>query len=260
MKSDTDVMQRVAAANPIPGGFGSDAASEALLGSILSTQPGTGDDRRQHVLRNGTVRAAAIVAAALVAIAVPTLALADHFGVLGLTNAGEPVSRASVDPYELRALETYGGSADGMRRLGVRAGVAFYIGRSERGGLCFAAGSAEGSAPRLNHFIGCQADTPDAFPSPQRPIFSLSAFKTTPLPRQVTYILRLAGFAADGVARVGYIDTKGVTHTTPVVDNIYGLDLSHKDVAATAVVAFDTEGRELYKVLLPPRHTSSPGG
>lgn len=258
MKSHTDVMRRIAAANPVPDRFGSDAASEALLERIMDTQPGTGDGSQRRVVQNGTRRMAAIAAAALMAIAVPTLALADHYGILGLSNPGEPISRASLDPYELGALETYG-NVGGMRRLGERAGVAFYVGRSDRGGLCFATGSAAGSAPKLDHFMGCQADVPDAFPSPSRPILDLSSFMS-PNPREIVYITRLSGFAADGVASVGYIDTNGVTHTTPVIDNIYAIDLFHKDVAATAIVALDSEGRELYK--RPLLHTPSitPGG
>ena len=260
MRNGTDVMKRIAAANPVPGRIGSDAASEALLERILDTQPGTGDEGPRRVVRNGTLRVAAVAAAILAAIAVPTLALADHYGILGLSNPGDPVSRASLDPYELGALENYGGTDD-IRRLGERAGVAFYVGRSEDGGLCFATGSAAGPAPKLDHFIGCQANVPDAFPSPEQPILNLgSAFKTTPLPRQITYILRLGGFAADGVASVGYVDTNGVTHTTPVVDNIYATDWFDEDVPAIAIVALDAEGRELYRDPLLHRSSSEPGG
>jgi hypothetical protein len=248
MTSDTDVMKRIAAANPVPGGIGSDAASEALLERILDTEPVAGAQAPRHLMRSGALRIAALAAVALMAVAVPTIALADHYGLLGLSNPGEPVSRASLDSYELGALEAYGGNADGMRRLGERAGVAFYAGRAVDGGLCLATGSAAGSEPRLDHFVGCQADVPDAFPSPQQPILNLgSAFKSTPHPHKVTYILRLGGFAADGVASVGYIDTKGVIHTTPVVDNIYATDWFEEDVAVTAIVALDAEGRELYR-------------
>jgi hypothetical protein len=252
MKSHTDVVKRVAAANPVPGRIGSDAASEALLERIMDTQPGTGDLGPCRVPRNGALRIAALAAVALIAVAVPTLALANHYGILGLSNPGEPVDRGSLNLRELGALETYGGNADGMRRLGERAGVAFYAGRSKDGGLCFATGSAAGSTPRLDHSIGCQANVRHAFPSPQQPILNLgSAFKTTPLPRQVTYVLRLGGFAADGVTSVGYVDTKGVTHTTPVVGNIYATDWFEEDVAVTAIVALDAEGRELYRDPLP---------
>lgn len=261
MREGTDVMKRVAAANPVPRRFGSDATSEALLERILDIQPGTRDQDLRRVMRNGTLRVAALGAAALIAVVVPTLALADHYGILGLSNPGEPVNRASLDSYELGALENYGGNADGMRRLGERAGVAFYAGRSEDGGLCFATGSAAGSKPRLDHFIGCQNTNPGGFPSPEQPILSVaSAFKMTPHPHQVTYILRLGGFAADGVASVGYIDTKGVTHTTPVVDNIYATDWFEEDVAVTAIVALDAEGRELYRDPFLHRPSTTPGG
>ena len=235
---------------------------EALLERITDTPPGTGDTGPRRVMRNGSLRIAVIAAAALVAIAVPTLALADHYGILGLSNPGEPISRASIDPYALEALESYGG--DEMRLLGQRAGIAFYVGRHERGGLCFATGSVARSVPKLNGSIGCQNPSADAFPSPTNPILGLaSSFRSppayeSPSGHRVTYITRLGGFAADGVASVGYIDTNGVTHTTPVVDNIYGRIVSEEGVEAIAIVALDAEGREIHRQPLGP--TSTPGG
>ncbi len=66
-------------------------------------------------------------------------------------------------------------------------------------------------------------------------------------PREWSTLRRLVGVAADGVARVGYVDLEGFVHATPVVDNLYASDLpGQAGVRAKAIVALDADGRTLY--------------
>jgi hypothetical protein len=63
--------------------------------------------------------------------------------------------------------------------------------------------------------------------------------------KRVTRILTLAGFAADGVARVGVLDPNGVLHGASVVGNTYSRELP--GIEAVALLALDASGGEVYR-------------
>jgi hypothetical protein len=57
----------------------------------------------------------------------------------------------------------------------------------------------------------------------------------------------LAGFAADGVARVDLVDGNGATIVSaPVVDNLYAAT-DIPQVAVAAIVAYDADGHVVYR-------------
>lgn len=249
MNRNTQVLERLAAANPVPDTRAlapTDIAADSMLTRIRATSPAASATRRSIGGKDRlSLRAAAVVAAVLGAVFVPALAVATHYGLFDFTNQGQPIDRTQISLSELSALEQ-SGFGNEIRRLGERAGVAFYVAPSRSGGRCFSTGSASGPTPKLNYFVGCQRSSADAFPSAKEPILDLSPMKT-PNPREVVYVQRLVGFAADGVARVGFVDIGGTVHSTPVVDNIYATDWSTTDVPATAIIALDKEGGVLYR-------------
>lgn len=85
---------------------------------------------------------------------------------------------------------------------------------------------------------------PSDFPSEEHPILDYSPrmqAADAPLPR----ILWLAGFAADGIVRVGIRDSAGNVTWTPVIDNVYASNTVPATPAA-AILAEDTDGNVVY--------------
>lgn len=258
MNSRQTLAQRLATANPVRQSHlnrSSDADQENMLYRILASErPTTRADRIGVSFR---LRAVAVTAVALVVVLLPAVTVARHFGLFGLTNEGQRIDRTQLSLSELSGLDESGFAGD-VRLLGRRAGVAFYAAAGRSGGLCFATGSASGAAPKLNYFMGCQRATSSSFPSPKEPILDLSPLKS-PNPREVVYVQRLAGFAADGVARVAVVGLDGsMVHTADVADNIYATEWFSTDIPSTTIVALDREGHVLYrKPLLLPRGSRS---
>jgi hypothetical protein len=136
-----------------------------------------------------------------------------------VSNRGTPFS-APVDDRLAHRLE-----ATGMRRalehiflLATRADRAYY----RMGGECYAVGRASSStyAPGA---ISCSPQ----FPSPNTPILDFTVFGSTagpderPQPQNMT-VYASHGFAADGVAKVAFVDADGqVVAESPVLDNVY---------------------------------------
>jgi len=185
------------------------------------------------------------VAVALAAvIGVPTAAFAHRLGeVLGLTNQGTPVAtdqlRESQDAKLAEAMRELQFPGQ-MRLLGERDGVTFYATRNAAGAFCFAIdGGGPDVTPSSPRGVGCAPA--GVFPSPDRPILGFPVRTGSP------YISFLAGFAADGVARVDLVDADGAAIVSaPVGDNLYAAtDIPH--VAAAAIVAYDENGNVAYR-------------
>lgn len=255
MSRNMSIDARLAAVNPIPDERLLDVAdsAEALLARIVATQrdAASGQQARPRRSRVGLVM---VVLVGVFAITVPAVAVSRHFGLFDFSNAGEPIdaNRLSLDRTSGWKLA---GVTDNVRRLGERAGLVFYVARGRSGNpndLCFSYARASGSdLPGSENLMGCQQTGPDAFPSAKAPIFDLSDPMPPPYPhnypRGWSTLHRLVGVAADGVARVGYVDLDGVVHSTPVVDNLYATDpLGQDGVRATAIVALDADGATLY--------------
>lgn len=236
-------LERVVSANPYPDPEAlDDSRGESTLARIVASPRDSlhRSSRRRRI----SLLVPALTAALLVVVVVPA-AVGKHFGLFGFANEGTPVDRGQLSMSDLTAVEQSGFGSD-IRKLGERAGVAFYVARSKTGGLCFATGSASGAAPKLGHFVGCQRSIENAFPSPDKPILNLSPIKMVN-PREAAYVLRLVGFAADGVAQVGFVATDGSLQTTPVVDNVFATDWFDPPVAATRMVALDGDGNTVFE-------------
>jgi hypothetical protein len=178
----TEVIARLAAANPVPAPAGASARARRPA--------------RRRVL----------VLVVVAAVAVPAAAFADRLGgVLGLSNQGSPVATDSLSlmrATKLAEAVNELGVPTTMQLLGTRGGISFYVARRADGDYCFAIESDAGKG------VGC--DFTGAFPSPSRPVMFFPPFR------------RFAGFAADGVASVAGLDADGrIVGSAPVVDNIF---------------------------------------
>jgi hypothetical protein len=109
-----------------------------------------------------------------------------------LSNSGVPVFVSERNADILRG----GGGEPVLNRLGTRAGVTFYAGRSAAGGPCYATGPVETGGIGV---LACLRP-PAEFPSADAPILDMSGISGDPQTHSITF-LELSGFAADGVAR-----------------------------------------------------------
>jgi hypothetical protein len=136
---------------------------------------------------------------------------------------------------------TGGGARAELRRLGMRGPLAFYVAPGSDSGLCFATGSVRTGGIAM---LGCPGDRGRLeFPSDDAPVLNMGAIEVEP--NGDVYVLGLAGFAADGVARVGVVDTAGALHAADVTDNLFYRDLPRTHAAA--FIAFDATGGEVMR-------------
>jgi len=212
----TDVIARLAAANPVPTG----AAPPVI-------EPLRVPRRRVAV---------ALVLAA--AVAVPAAAFAGKLGDLfGLSNQGTPVATTSLylsqDTQMSAAMQSLGFPTT-LQLLGTQNGVSFYASRRADGHYCFA-------LEKDGNRGGVSCDLDGSFPSPSDPVWAFPPHDT------------LAGFAADGVATIVGIDASGQrVVTVPVQDNLFAApDGDYTGVATIA--AFDARGTLLWSWRLPDR-------
>lgn len=144
----TDVIARLAAANPVP--------------TAPATRRATSPRRRI---------ALGVALAALVAVPAGAFAgrLADF---LGLSNEGTPVATDSLSLMRATnladAVQELGVPAT-MHRLGTRGGITFYVARRPDGNYCFAIESEAAKG------VGC--DLTGTFPSPSRPVQVFPPFR-----------------------------------------------------------------------------------
>ncbi len=230
MRHDDPLIARLAAANPVPAGtLVHVSVRERLLASVLEEPP-------QH---RGRVRRRTLVAALVAAaVAVPAAAFADRIGqIFGLSNQGTPVATSRLPEYQdtklAEAIREMQWPAQ-MQLLGERNGVTFYATRKANGEFCFAMDAV------TRPLEGVSCVPPGLFPSPKRPIIGL------PVGDRFNAGV-LAGFAADGIARVNVVDAAGATIVSaPVADNLYAA-VDVPQVQAGAIVALDGNGNVLYR-------------
>ncbi|HEY2073670.1 MAG TPA: hypothetical protein VGG88_08855 [Gaiellaceae bacterium] len=212
----TDVIARLAAANPVPTG-------EPL--------------RLPEPMRVPRRRVAFAVALAAV-VAVPAVAFAGKLGdLLGISNQGTAVSTGSVFPghpnldQAMQELQV-GGT---MQYLGTLNGVAFYATRNAQGDFCIA---IDRVSEQYDKGFGCLASA-DEFPSQREAL-------TFPPARM------LDGVAADGVATVEALDANGnVLASTPVVNNLFADDAQLAQGTVASIEALDANGNVLSNQPVP---------
>jgi hypothetical protein len=155
------------------------------------------------------------------------------------------------DEFVLKRLAETGRDIGRVLIMARRGGRAFY----RIGAECFATGPARPTTQSFSQ-IGC----PTQFPSPASPILDFTVFHSPGAsaegrPRRLT-VYRSTGFAADGVAKVAFVDGAGeVVAETPVVDNTYIFDLSPSG-ENLRIAAFSTTGERVFE---QPKRASAAG-
>jgi hypothetical protein len=201
-----DVVARLAAANPIP-----------------TAAP-------VQVARSVSVRRLAVAAIVAAVVAIPTVAFAGRLAdALGISNGGTPVSTSAVLPgmgkLDEAMQELKVGST--MQLLGTLNGVTFYAARNADGRFCIAIDHA---AEQYEKGFGCDLRA-NGFPSAE-----VQALAFPPA-------LQLQGIAADGVAKVAFLDAGGnVIDSTSVTNNLFASNVQLAPGEAAFIETFDAQG------------------
>jgi hypothetical protein len=155
-----------------------------------------------------------------------------------VSNRGKPFS--SLLPQDHRVLSQMGRAVGEISILATSGERAYY----RLGNECYAAGPASPTDYTFG-VIKCSAE----FPTAARPVFDFTvshSSSTDPDSAPATATLwRSEGLAADGVAKIAYVDDSGqIAAETPVVNNTYRFDTVPR--TAKRLVAYDARGAELF--------------
>lgn len=210
----SDVLRRLAAANPVPTGAPLHEPAPLPAGRI------------------------AVALALAAAVAVPTVAFAGRLGdLLGLSNQGTPVATGSLPlSQDTKLSEAMGslGFPSTLRLLGSENGVEFYAARTPDGRYCFAI-----EKDGVRGGVGC--DLAGTFPSRAAPVWIFPPYDG------------FNGYAADGVATVDGLDASGqVVVSARVNGNLFAAPTGDYR-GVTTVEAFDQQGMQLWTQQLPAR-------
>jgi hypothetical protein len=194
-------------------------------------------------------------------LAIASIALATGGGGAGSTGpsrlaqmsaTGHSLSFHRLTQRDVKVLRRSGAktATGGISEVAARSGFAFYTVPSVSGGTCYAFGRPKTSV--AIDFIACpETSASFPFPSNSAPIFDMSLFAIDPDMQTATAGL-LAGFAADGVAKVAAMGTDGrVLATAAVQNNVYVL-LHPTDAVVSAIAAFDALGSDVYEKPITP--------
>jgi hypothetical protein len=126
--------------------------------------------------------------------------------------------------------------------LAKRGGWEFFRMSTTDGWSCWGVGTTYPEGDSVSSFGGCEPD--GRFPSAERPLLD---FSTVEQDERHPRLLRLVGFAADGVAQVGVIDGDDrVVPAARVFDNVYFAEtLPSGDFYRLA--ALDRNGRIIWR-------------
>jgi hypothetical protein len=217
----TDVISRLAAANPVPSG----------------RQPQLPTPLRLP-------RRAVVGVALATAVAVPAVAFASTLGgLLGISNGGTAVSTSDVLPGQtvldqaMQQLKVAGT----MKYLGTLNGAAFYATRNADGNFCIA---IDHVAQQYDKGFGCDLNAA-GFPSPDHQVLAFPP------------VQGLQGVAADGVATVEVLDASGnVIASAPVTNNLFESNVAPSGQPAF-IVTLDANGNATSKHPFPPPSSGS---
>jgi hypothetical protein len=177
-----------------------------------------------------SVRRLAVAAIVAAVVAIPTVAFAGRLAdALGISNGGTPVSTSAVLPGMSKLDEAMQELKVGstMQLLGTLNGVTFYAARNADGRFCIAIDHV-GEQYRKGFSCDLRAN---GFPSPD-----VQALAFPPA-------LQLQGIAADGVAKVAFLDADGnVIDSTPVTNNLFASDVQLAPGEAVSIETFDAQG------------------
>lgn len=232
---DDALMNLLAEANPVsrdtsPSGLDPENLYAATRRRIQATVP---DPRLRLRLRRSYV-AIAIATAVLLA---PALALSGALGDLfGFSSSGTAPT-VPIAPDSLSILSRVGSTPDVVRLLATRDGQAFYAARSASGQLCVGVADAAVAALSFEQ-LQCTRGGGDAFPSPTVPVLQTSPVYGQEGSNDV-FVQQLAGFAADGVAKVQVTGPSGVVASADVSDNVFAVSVPNQPVTSIEALAQD---------------------
>jgi hypothetical protein len=195
-----------------------------------------------------------VTLAALTAVMVAAAALAavrrgPDPAVARVSNPGVALAAGTLESHSAEMLSNAGANA-GLRELASRGGTTFFVAPSAAAGrLCFATG--HGGAHVALDLVACQG-VEGTFPSAGTPIVDVSPrFSNDPqdASKEIVNVVRLAGYASDGVASVAVVGVDGSVRSTPVRDNVYASGTLPR-IPAKAIVAFDSAGATLATIPL----------
>lgn len=230
---DDALMNLLAESNPVSRDTSSGLDPEILYAAtrrrIQATVP---DPRLRLRLRRSDV-AIAIATAVLLA---PALALSGTLGDLfGFSSSGTAPT-VPIAPDSLSILSRVGSTPDVVRLLATRDGKAFYAARSASGQLCVGVADAAVAALSFEQ-LQCTRGG-DAFPSPTVPVLQTSPVYGREGSNDV-FVQQLAGFAADGVAKVQVTGPSGVVASADVSDNVFAVPVPNQPVTSIEALAQD---------------------
>jgi hypothetical protein len=230
---------------------------EAVLDDLVTGAPvdrKSWDDvlaRAARPRRRRTLAFAAAAALTVILVAVPAFGLGSRiFGLFG----GTPVEPKRLSPHDLQTMSAMAAGlsprvtaskqeqlnrlqAASLRQIATRDGRAYFVAKSERGGLCTAVGDV--GAPDLFAGISCSPDFPST-----RPVQDETVFHGT---LGDSHVWRLEGFAVDAVAKVGLVTASGkLEAVTPVQDNVYVRIEGLPSERVLGMIAFDSHGKALW--------------
>lgn len=242
MNNAEDILRTLAAVNPLPETAVVALAKperDALLHHIYEEHQG-----RPRPTRSRRLLVAGI-SIAIAASAIPAAALSGRLSSLfDFSNRGTPDVPEAQQLNNVRVADRLGLQPGSTMRLAERSGVVFYSVRGKDQRECFGMGSGD-VAETYETLVCPSPDDPVPFPSPSRPVLDLSPMMGHEGSTRV-YFPRIIGFAADGVAEVGFVDLDGRTHTTPVEGNVYFAE-NLADVPAQAQIALDAQGDVVWR-------------
>lgn len=176
-----------------------------------------------------------LAAAVLTAVAASAVAISNaSSGSLKFaqSNRGTPVIAASIPASEKQTLAQAGADDSSLSLLATRAGIRFYTGTTPAGDRCLITGLASSASPHFGVLACGQAA--DEFPSASQPIQDYTAYMV-PAGTTTPIVQWAAGFAADSVDHVAFVDANGSTHVVAVKDNVY----ASRGVGKTPVVRLE---------------------
>jgi hypothetical protein len=189
-----------------------------------------------------------LAVAALVVVLGVAPAYAVGTRVVGYFEAeGSPVERAQLSERDLRilGLERGRGGTTAIEEIGNDGRRAYFKVEYADGSVCL----ASGDVGRGDRFTALRCGE-RLLPTAGRPITAdvvVEATRADPVMR----IWRVTGLAGDGVSRVALVDDRGDEVGTEVRGNVYTLaNLPRRNFVA--IVAYDAEGREVYREPIGP--------
>jgi hypothetical protein len=157
-----------------------------------------------------------------------------------MSNHGRP-----VDPGPRQRKEMENVEATSVALLSERDNRSFYRLSRDDGNVCYAIDNST-EPDHIGNTV-CPL-TATSFPTPNTPVLDLSVFESTSHVPGDFHVVAAQGFAADGVASVVLVDGNGhFIARRRSANNVYALDVPPGRVA-TAVVAYDADGAEVFRV------------